>query len=404
MPVPDDPWPHMPTMAPPIEYRVGQPAEPITAESPQWSAPLPLQRQALHGRQTLKPPPAAITYGDYFSAVCDFLTREGMAGLGHLAARAGQRPVQPAHIQRITIHLIKHGAFYHPALVTLHTDSQDLSLILNVAVSQTGRQVLPVEHRQLELLSRRFPRSFLPKVYGRGRGADATGRQLEMFAAQWLSDFHELHPSTGPADEAHWTVWDTVRGPWRLSPSQVSAFHEQAAFILTYYYNPLTFEAILDWHHAAGDFVIRRDQESIIVRLITVRRYAPMFALEDETQPDLQAVLDGLVIFLLNTSLHLRLDRLDGTGELVWAPDHVLPAIWQGFRRGLERMAPLYHLPPEFIEAVRQYLAAHGSEGMTRVIAQVIENHARQGDGADLLSRQGPAHAAGLARVIRDTV
>ena len=383
----------------PVDFRVGQPAEPIDPNNPQWATPLPLQRPVGLTHQWPNPSRVAVTYGDYFTAIHNFLIRKGKSGLARLAAAAARHPVEPYQIQRATIHLIKHGAFYHPALVHLHTGSEEIPLILNVAVSQAGRETLPAEYRHLKQLFQRFPQAFIPRVLDCGCGADAAGRQLEIFAAQWLADFHELHPTAGSS----WTVWDTERGSWRLSPSQVSAFHEQAAYILTYYYNPLTFEAILDWHLAAGDFVIRQDRGRIAVRLITVRRYAPLFALESHTQPNLQAVLDGLVIFLLHTSLHLRLDRLDGTGELVWSPDHVLPAIWQGFRHGLESLAELHRLPPEFIQGTHQYLAAHGEEGLARLVEQMRQRQVRQTDTAAMLSCQGPAHAAELGRIIRDT-
>jgi len=90
-------------------------------------------------------------------------------------------------------------------------------------------------------------------------------------------------------------------------------------------------------------------------------------------------------------------------GELVWALDDVLPAIWQGFRRGLERMAALYSLPPEFIPGACDYLAAHGTDGLMRITRQVIEGRAHQADASALLLRHGAAHAAQLAQIIRET-
>jgi hypothetical protein len=80
---------------------------------------------------------------------------------------------------------------------------------------------------------------------------------------------------------------------------------------------------IFPWHHAAGDFVIRVDGEKTSVKMITVRDYVPMAGIETEPDSE-QAILDALVIFFIHLSVRMRLDRLDGVNEVVWAPDACL--------------------------------------------------------------------------------
>ena len=99
-----------------------------------------------------------------------------------------------------------------------------------------------------------------------------------MFLGEWFEGYNEFHISLDPADEKHKIiVWDHEHGNYFLSTDQTKALYRQAAKILTCYYNVETFEQISSWHHAAGDFVLKCQNDEIDLKLITVRQYRPMF-------------------------------------------------------------------------------------------------------------------------------
>jgi hypothetical protein len=100
--------------------------------------------------------------------------------------------------------------------------------------------------------------------------------------------------------------------------------------MMTLYYDIETFEQIFPWHHAAGDFVVKTQDKSLDVRLVTARQYAPMLERCEEI-----SVHEALLFFLLNLSVRMRLDRLDGVGIVAWADDDCVEATVGGFIEGL---------------------------------------------------------------------
>lgn len=383
-----------------ITFLVGTPPCALTTADAQWGTMLPQKRPS--GADA---PAAAlesgITYGDYFNAVADFLMSQNMAVLSEISTRLLNRPVGARNIGLIRIHLVKHGAFYHPALVIWTADGHKLRMVLNVAVSPTGRKVLQEEYRALIRLNRHDGPNFVPHVFACGQGLSHPVKEpLGIFAGQWFTDFHELHVTleTGGPHQC-WVAWHDRFGPTRLADKQVREFYRQAFYILTYYFNPFTFETILDWHHAAGDFVINLTTNPLQVRLITVRRFAPMFDLDGSHQPpDLQSMLDALVIFFLRTSMWMRIDRLDGVGDLVWVEaSEPLASFIEGFADGLAAMARLHDLPEEFGTAVLDYLAAHPAGELTQVAERIFGLHAPPCAEKELIGKHLDDHIAQLS-------
>lgn len=345
---------------------------------------------------------AAVTYGDYFTAACDYLSRDRMAALVQAAGLATGQPVTLNPAAPVRIHLVKHGAFYHPALVTLPVGRSALPLALNIAISRQGRTQLPLEVESLRRLHRYIPENRIPQVYHCGNGCAPNHPPFPMFIAQWFTGFHEVHPSRAP-DPARrrWSVWDSEQGPWHFDMRQTADFFRQAAHILTGCYDPHTLSAILNWHHAAGDFVVQRNPSGLHVRLITVRRYAPLFHRSADEALDLQLLLDALAVFLMRMSLWMRLDRLDGVGEMVWAPDRTLLPIWKGFVTGLGGLSAHNAFPEAFVEGAMRYLAGHTAEDWLRVGLDIVARYPADLAESVLMKRHLDRHAAGLASVIR---
>ena len=97
---------------------------------------------------------------------------------------------------RLSIFLEKHGAFYHPARLRITAKDQPLSLVVNVAASNPGRQALPREVKALERLNDQRPFGWFPQVYG------STTVDLPMFLADWFDS-----PSTSGAGAEYLEPW-----------------------------------------------------------------------------------------------------------------------------------------------------------------------------------------------------
>jgi hypothetical protein len=211
-----------------------------------------------------------------------------------------------------------------------------MPLALNVAVTPAGAAWMASEINALERVSKRLPLNSVPTVYGQATVPGADNINLAIFLADWFEGFHEFHLSIDPQNSRQRTVvWDTSAAPFFLSAGQQSAVYRQVAFLLTRAFNPHTTEQIYPWHHASGDFVLQIAGDSLDIRLITVRQYAPTIG-NGQDELDLEARLTGLLVFFLNLTIRNRLDRLDGTGLPAWADDAVLPETVKGFFEALD--------------------------------------------------------------------
>ena len=379
-----------------FSYLVGQPPAAINSADPRWRAALPLDRR----RAAAGPLPAghAFAYGDYFTAASQFLLHADMAVVVSAATILTGRNVSPADIDHIAVHLAKHGAFYHPARVVVTVDSDRLSLVLNVAVSEPGRTAVTSEYAALERLNGQC-RGFLPRVFGRGTGR-VGAFDVALFAAEWLEEFCEFHLGHTPEGTLQWQLWGEAGERWTLTAAQVAVLYRQAACILTACFNPLTFESISGWHHAAGDFVLKPGPDQAAVRLITVRRYAPLFTVDTDEPPELEKLLDGLAAFFIDMSLRMRIDRLDGVGELAWAPDSVISPVWEGFGAGLAQMAAYHELPPELGAMVGQYLAAHPPRELKRLGRRIAARYPSASGERRLIEHHLGQHLDALADIM----
>ncbi|MBW2593161.1 MAG: hypothetical protein JRE58_09230, partial [Deltaproteobacteria bacterium] len=289
-----------------------------------------------------------------------------------------------------------HGQYYHPARIEINCGKIS-TFVLNVAVSATAREMIKKEAIALDLLCTRFPYSFLPKVYARGEVCIDAGRDFGMFLGQWFEGYHEFHMSRGNGDgKSRIIVWDGGPAKHFLSPEQTGKVYARAALILTAYYNLATFERITAWHHAAGDFVIRPYRDRIVMKLITVRQYAPLF---ENVQPDVHLMLEALQLFLLNLSLHMGLDRLDGVGDPTWAGDIAVAGSVDGFFKGLMLQVKAGLIPGEIVEGCREYLAAVSRTEWSDMIVSVVNRHDPSLPDLPLIRRNLDQYAACLYKM-----
>jgi hypothetical protein len=286
-----------------------------------------------------------LSYGDYFSAVRDFLQKNEFQLLTDTLSKRTNRQVALNEIEEIQIHLEKHGAFYHPSRILAVGKGLKIPLVLNVALSKTGRDLIKKEFELLKTLNTRFNCDYLPEVYGRGDVYTKDDFKVSMFLGGWFEGYNEFHIAfngSGRKKKIH--VWGPEHGTICLALEQTRQLYRQAALILTSYYDLETFEQILPWSHAAGDFVLKIVDGGIELRLVSVRGYTTLIKNKDR---DPRSVLEALLVFLLNLTIRMRLDRIDGIGDFVWSDDFAVEETVSGFFQGLalKPPAPLFADP-----------------------------------------------------------
>jgi hypothetical protein len=326
---------------PEIAFFLATTDHPIGQTHPWWNRPLPTSR--LGQTEPTKPhDTAAVTYGDYFSAVSRFCAASRWQRILRAASLKMEQPLSENDLERVAVFLEKHGSFYHPARIEVTASKKRISLVVNVATTESGRTAVQRETRALQQLNEERPFDWFPSVYA------IEDEGLPMFLADWFDGFHEFHLTAKNEDkEPGIMVWDGETIPCILSEKQETALYRNMSMILTACYDPVTTHHIFPWHHAAGDFVVRLEKERTAVKLITVRNYCPMN--RSSAKPTNESeLLDMLQMFFLHLTLRMRLDRLDGVSEIAWASDRCLTPVIEGFFQGLDLTARLSGFPEAF--------------------------------------------------------
>ncbi len=338
-----------------------------------------------------------ITYGAYFHAVEKALRGRGLEPIRRgLEELTGER-FDPERIDEVLLDSVKHGALYHVAKVTVRVGDRLFFLAMNSAVDPQRHAALTQEWETLESLSETAAAPYVPRALYLGQGVwDAAGgeaRPFRFFLARWFDGFHEWHLGKGPGDCAESvSVWDGSASDGVLSDAQACQLMEQAAYILTLALDRCDFRHIHPWHHAAGDFVVAVQGNSLAVRLIAARNRGILIS----PGPERHERLAALAAFLFALTFRMRLDRDRGEGDLIWATARWLPAVLHGFFRGWTDGAPPDEmLSPEEILAAFRALDASDWEAVGNLLSDDIVVDPEE---EALVSRFLPVHARDLHR------
>jgi hypothetical protein len=278
--------------------------------------------------------PLKISYQVYFQSIRNLLTRNNFSQLLKPVKKQLGSDVDINEIIEIIIRTEKHGALYHPASIEVLTTNKSIKFGLNVAVTDKGKDSLLKEFELLTMLYHKFNVPYLPKPYF----AEELNSMVFLLE-EWFEDYHEFHIAKTEDGQQQIKLWEYGKGNRFLSSEQGFEIYRQAAQILTLYYDLKDFRLIYPWHHAAGDFVVHvNDGSRIDVRLTTVRGYESFMGRDKD---DMVNPAVALFYFLLHLSIQMRLDRLDGIGNLVWSDDSCVDATIAGFLEGLEKKKDL---------------------------------------------------------------
>ena len=374
-----------------IDFEIaGRPGR-VDAHHPLWSQVLPMPSRF---RPAAPEQTVAISHGAYFGAIQTYLEADGGRPLRMALEALAPSAPRAALLQRINVILEKHGEFYHPARIQVSSGESSHALVLNVAVTPPGIECIQNEVEALNRVTPRLPTGTLPRIFDVGQSETPDGLPVHMFLADWFEDHHEFHLSADPRDGVQKTiVWDNRRGPYFLPSHLATEIFRQAAFLLSRAYDLKSSRQIYPWHHAAGDFVLRRRADGLDLKLITVRQYAPTLAAEDGQDLDDGARLMALMVFVANLSVRNRLDRLDGTGVMAWADDAAVAPTMAGFRQALGES-----LSAEQIHFLQGYTV---DDWMT-LLEAVGARYRLMPAEEDLLQHQMAGHAVCLQDAIRN--
>ena len=278
-----------------------------------------------------------LTLGDYFDALQTFLLNDRASSLPALIRDTFHKDMDPDDMKELRIRTEKHGALYHVASVEVLGKASPLKFALCTALSERGRHALEREFELMCTLKNPSDPAYLPRVYRMQMVDRRIGSETVSFAvliSEWLEDYHEWHLSMDQG-RLKIQIWDQKQGYRFAGRREAREILKQAAKILTYYYDTREGRQIYPWHHAAGDFVVKSKDGVTHLKLTTVRGYEAVSSFFEEGPIDPRI---AMIYFLLNLTVKIRLDRIDGTGELVWAENFSIEAALEGFFEGIKRM------------------------------------------------------------------
>jgi len=385
---------------PELRFFLSGQTEPLESNSKLWNLPLPVKRE-ITGIKEDQNSSLSVTYGDYFEATGAFIKKNNyeviFTALSHINA-----DIRLEQINEINISLEKHGPFYHPSKIEVVTESSVIPFVVNVAISKIGIECIHKEYFTLKKLGSEFSSSFIPAVYGQ---YDFTGRdnlQIGMFLGEWFEGYSEFHISKDPSDgKEKILIWDNLNGNFFISADKATEIYRQASMIMTSFYNVHTFEQIFPWHHAAGDFVVKQTDDSLDLKLITARQYSSLFEAKVQTQ-DQGLIFEGLFMFLVVLSIRMRLDRLNGTGDIVWADNLSIQGTIKGFREAIKIKTRLGVIQYNFIDKFRIYLQSISENELFELSKAIINSFNQAAPDIPVISRNLVKHSSELFHSLKN--
>lgn len=381
---------------PQLRFFLSGQTETLEPDSKRWNLPLPVKRE-ITGIKEDRNSSLSVTYGDYFEAAGAFIKKNNYEVI-LTALSCINEDIRLEQINKINISLEKHGPFYHPSKIEAVTENSVIPFVLNVAVSKIGIECIHKEFFTLKKLDSEFSNSFIPAVYGQDDFIGRDNLQIGMFLGEWFEGYSEFHISKDPSDgKEKILIWDNLNGNLFISADKATEIYRQASMIMTCFYNVHTFEQIFPWHHAAGDFVVKQTGDSLDVKLITARQYASLFQTKDQA-----LIFEGLLMFLVVLSIRMRLDRIDGTGDIVWADNMSVEGTIRGFREGIKIKTRSRVIPYNFIDEFRTYLQYRSENELFELSNAIINSFNQSAPDIPVICRNLAKHSSELYHAVKN--
>ena len=344
-----------------------------------------------------------MTLGDYFLAIRDLILREDGRSLTALLSRLWKQNITIAEISTITIRYEKYGTLYHISSAEIVSGGQQVRLTASAAVSAESKEALDHEFDLLQDLGRQNNLPYLPQVYCKHavqiRKAEES-ETLLVTLSEWFENYHEWHFSRDRNGREQIIIWDMEGGYRFASEQEAYEIIRQASAILTFYYNTKTYHRIFPWHHGGGDFVVKAAEGTVDVKLVTARGYEPVRL---QGQDPKIGPVRALILFFLETTVKMRLDKYEGMGESIWADASIAGAATDGFFQTLKIRESRGDTLPLRVDELLRELKALTEEELKTLLYSGMDEY-RSHDPSDyrvILSHLGD-HARDLHRAIQE--
>jgi hypothetical protein len=215
-----------------------------------------------------------------------------------------------------------------------------------------------------------------------------------MFLGEWFEGFYEFHLA-GEGDRT--VLWDPKTGVRPISAAQRRDIYRGTARIFGDCYEVQTGAFLHPWHHGAGDFVARVEKDAAALRLITVRGYPCSLAGVASAEQMLRQMLAAF----LDLSMRTRIDREDGTGELLWADSAAVEPTLIGFVEALAEKPPMPGYPGSLALLFLELLGALPTDALATLSEASIERFGPDTEAADLARRRLQTHVRELSAAVR---
>jgi hypothetical protein len=344
----------------------------------------------------------ALALEDYFESIKELILTDNAKLLTSVIAEMLGIILTPERIAAVEIRCEKVGTLYHVASLTVRWEGGTLKLCVTTAINDEAIHCLEREASYLVFLADTYHLTCLPKVFYKGEVVRHTSKgdaTLSHSVQEWFEDYHEWHLSLDDSGRQQITVWDMGKGYRTFSLEEGAEIHRQAARIITLCYDFRTGRQINPWSHAAGDFVVKVDERSFSVRLTTVRGYEPLPLFREERSFD---PLIRISYFLLNLTVRMRLDRLDGIGSVLWAESSILHPIVSGFCEALSSKEAHNRYTAGDIERIRESLRSFTEDKIRTLLLSLLDHFS--GEEKAVVERYMEEHARDLAHTMRGSL
>ena len=348
----------------------------------------------------------SFTIGDYFLSAKKFLEENSFYFLKKGLESIFFRSFEAVEIKKILICLEKHGPFYHPIKVTaILKDEASACFVLNGAVSDMGLAIIENEYNHLKKFSKKAFKPdglssevFVPEVFGMGFVKSEKG-EVGFFLAQWFENFQEFHVVMS-GNKKKIGLLNSDGSFSIISESELIEMFRRISEILTFYYDIPSSQQIFPWHHAAGDFIVKIDDQGIDVKLITVRGYGALI------ESDFDNFLVGLFFFFLNLSLRMRIDRNKGTEEYVFLDKKVVKASVEGFiiglKKNLEMIQGTENISHDFFNIFVDFIKEFKLENILNAFIMITGSYDKDAPETSIIRKNLETHAKTVFEVIKE--
>jgi hypothetical protein len=365
---------------------------------------IPVSEDILQRPFLLQPsiPHPNLTLGDYFTAIKHFIWEQNRQWFLRILGLGVEDPVRQEAVDRIQIRSEKHGALYHLASVEVFYKGWTRKFVVSSALTDKAKDILNAEVAVLKRLNQSVDPSYLPEIYFldeiRLRPGLSEASML-MALGQWFEGFHEWHLSRDETGQTAVQIWDLENGCRFASDQEQYGIYREASRILTRYYDTQKMTQIYPWHHAAGDFIVKATGKHVELRLTTARAYEPIYAfLKTE---DIKPII-GLVYFFLNLTVKMRLDKLDGTGDVAWAGPFSADAVVEGFFEAVQEKAHRERYDLGELNDLGAVLKSFNQDEMKKLFDPLLNRYVEEDPEDYAIIRQNlPAHIKTLQKAMR---